>query len=455
MYGVTSSGFNIKRLADSKSELEVLFRQTFGAGIKLTPDTMFGKLIGIMAEREAELWEAAEIEYNSLYPNSASDISLDGIGEYTAISRNSAAASTAIAYMAGTNSTLIPSGTLFSVQNSGDQFKTLADATLAGSQFSITSLTLSGSTVTANATAHGRTVGQYVFINNAVETEYNGLVQILTVADANTFTYAITGTPTSPATGTITADPATAVNVESVDTGPIEALAGTLNQIVNTISGLNRVDNYADATKGRNKETDAEFRTRRVQALQGLGAARLEAIRGALLQINNVTEAKVFENETNVTDSNSRPPKSIECLVIGGLDADILPVVWDKKAAGIELYGLVTGTITDSQGIAHTSRFNRPVATNIYLELDLTVDVDFPGVSEVESRILTFGNTLKIGDDVIVFPYLISSFNDVPGILDVVVRIGTAINPTLDNNIIVPDTQIASFDTSRITIITI
>lgn len=451
-FGVTSTGFNAKRLSDCKTEIEALFRQTFGAGIKLTPDTIFGKLVGIMAERETELWEVAEVEYNSHYPNSASDISLDGVGEYTAFTRNAAAVSTAVAYLAGTNGTLIPADTLFAVQDAGDQFKTLADINLAGSQFSINSLTRSGSTVTADATAHGRSVGQYVFINDAVETEYNGLVEILTVADVDTFTYSISTTPTSPATGTITADPATAVNVESVDTGPVAALASTLNQVVNTISGLDRVDNYADATKGVNVETDAEFRTRRLEALQGLGAARLEAIRGALLQISNVTAAKVFENVDIVPDGDGRPAKSIECLVIGGLDADILPVVWDKKAAGIELFGSISGTVTDSQSIDHTSRFNRPVASNIYLELDLTTDVDFPGISEVESRVLIFGDALKIGDDVIVFPSLISSFNDVPGILDVAVRIGTAASPTLDDNIIIPDTQIADFDSARITI---
>jgi len=452
IFGVTSTGFNAKRLSDCKTEIESVFRQTFGAGIKLTPDTIFGKLVGIMAERETELWEGAEAEYNSHYPNSASDISLDGIGEYTAFSRNAAAVSTAIAYLAGTNTTLIPTGTLFAVQDSGDQFITLANVNLAGSQFAITSLTLSGSTVTAVAAAHGRSVGQYVFINDAVETEYNGLVEILTVADANTFTYAITTTPTSPATGIITADPATAVNVESVDTGPIAALAGTLNQIVNTISGLDRVDNYADATKGVNIETDAEFRTRRLEALQGLGAARLEAIRGALLQINNVTAAKVFENVDIVPDVDGRPAKSIECLVIGGLDSDILSVVWDKKAAGIEVFGSISGTVTDSQGIDHTSRFNRPVASNIYLEIDFTVDVDFPGTAEVLSRLLTFGAALEIGEDVVVYPYLISSFNDVPGILDLAIRIGTAASPTLDDNIVIPDTQIADFDSSRITL---
>lgn len=454
-FGLTSSGFITKRLADAKSELETAFRQVFGAGIKTTPDTTFGKMIGVLADREAQLWELAEAVYNSQYPGSASDVSLDRIGEFTSITRNAATSSKVTAYLAGTNNTNIPAGTLFAVQDSGDQFRTTSAVTLSGSQVAIIGITRSGTTATANATGHGFAVGKRVFISGANETEYNGLVTVETVPDADNFTYTVSGSPASPATGTIVADPATAVSTESVDTGPIQALAGTLNQIVNTISGLDRVENQDDATKGNNEETDSEFRTRRIQALQGLGSARLEAIRGALLLIDNVTEAKVFENPTNSVDSFGRPPNSIECLVIGGLDADILDTVWNKKAAGIELYGTTSGTVTDSQGIDHTSKFSRPASVNIYIELDLTVNADFPGVSEVESRVLAYGDSLKIGDDVIVYPYLISSFEDVPGITDIIIRIGTSASPTLDDNVVVPDTEIAVFDSSRIAISTV
>lgn len=451
-FGLTATGFNVKRLADAHSELETVFRQVFGAGIRLNTDSTFGKLIGLLADREAELWEMMEAVYNSRSPNSASGVSLDSLGEFTAITRNPATRSTVTAYLAGSSGTSIPAGTLFAVQDAGDQFRTLAAATLAGSQVSITSLTRSGTTATATANNHGFAVGRRVFVSGANEADYNGLVTIDTVPDANTFTYTVSGSPATPATGTIVADPATAVETEAVETGNISALTGTLNQIVNTISGLDRVENQDDAAKGTNLETDAEFRTRRIQALQGLGAARLEAIRGALLQVNNVTEAKIFENPTNSVDADGRPPNSLECLVIGGDQTEILETVWDKKAAGIELFGSTSGTVTDSQGIEHTSKFSRPVGVPIYIELDLTVNADYPGDSEVESRLLAFGASLKIGDDVVVYPYLIASFDDVPGILDVAIRVGTSASPTLDDNIDIPDTQIADFDSARITI---
>lgn len=69
----------------------------------------------------------------------------------------------------------------------------------------VTSITRSGATATATAAAHGYATGQFVNIQGAAQTEYNGKFTI-TVVDANTFTYPVTGTPATPATGTITSN---------------------------------------------------------------------------------------------------------------------------------------------------------------------------------------------------------------------------------------------------------
>jgi hypothetical protein len=63
-------------------------------------------------------------------------------------------------------------------------------------------VTRSGSTATVAHTAHGRVTGDKVVISGAVEGEYNG-VKVITVVDANSYTYPVSGTPGTPATGTI------------------------------------------------------------------------------------------------------------------------------------------------------------------------------------------------------------------------------------------------------------
>ena len=84
---------------------------------------------------------------------------------------------------------------------------TVLDACLVNgfNTVTLTSITRSGSTATATYTSHGFKAGQLVYIAGANETEYNGNQRVLTVPDANTFTFTVSGTPATPATGTITA----------------------------------------------------------------------------------------------------------------------------------------------------------------------------------------------------------------------------------------------------------
>lgn len=65
-------------------------------------------------------------------------------------------------------------------------------------------ITRSGSTATVTHTAHGLATGQKVVISGANQGEYNGVFTITRV-DADSYTYTVSGTPATPATGTITA----------------------------------------------------------------------------------------------------------------------------------------------------------------------------------------------------------------------------------------------------------
>lgn len=69
---------------------------------------------------------------------------------------------------------------------------------------SVSSITRAGTTATVTtAAAHGLATNDTVNIAGATQTEYNGNFPI-TVTGATTFTYTVSGTPATPATGTIT-----------------------------------------------------------------------------------------------------------------------------------------------------------------------------------------------------------------------------------------------------------
>ena len=87
---------------------------------------------------------------------------------------------------------------------------------LHASTGSTVTITRASTTATVTHTAHGRVTGEKVRISGANEGEYNGVFTI-TVSDANTYTYTVSGSPATPATGTITSyrvilDAATDVN---------------------------------------------------------------------------------------------------------------------------------------------------------------------------------------------------------------------------------------------------
>jgi len=69
---------------------------------------------------------------------------------------------------------------------------------------SVSGITRASSTATVTSNSHGFSTGNLIKISGANQSEYNGIFSISNVT-TNTFDYTVTGTPTTPATGTITA----------------------------------------------------------------------------------------------------------------------------------------------------------------------------------------------------------------------------------------------------------
>lgn len=74
---------------------------------------------------------------------------------------------------------------------------------LTGRIATVSSLTYASGLVTVTfAHLHGLSTGDTVTVSGAVETDYNGTFAV-TVTSTTALTYAISGTPTTPATGTL------------------------------------------------------------------------------------------------------------------------------------------------------------------------------------------------------------------------------------------------------------
>jgi len=318
-------------------------------------------------------------------------------------------------------------------------------------------------------TAHKRLPARYSRIEAVVLSGTAG-----TVVPAGT-TFYVEGNPAArfktEAAATIEAGGTVSVDCIAAQTGPVAAGAETLTQIETPVSGLTAVSNPTAAIVGRNIETDAELRIRRSTTLQYSQAGPTEAIRSAILALNEdvdqvaIEHVIVFENYGLTTDARGLPGKSFEVVVYqaGGStarDQEIADTIMLKaKPAGIQPYGDVLVEVTDSQGFTRNCYFTRPTPVDIYLELDLTVTADYPadGDSYIKSAMAAWGNTLGPGADVVVYPALMAQLAAVAGITDVVVRIGAAPGPTGDANVDIDDgssgdVEMSAWDVANITI---
>jgi uncharacterized phage protein gp47/JayE len=192
------------------------------------------------------------------------------------------------------------------------------------------------------------------------------------------------------------------VVAESVDTGPIQASAGTLTVIDSPVTGWNTVTNAADATAGRSDETDSELRIRRTQSLAVQGGSTIDAIVADVGQVSDVTIVRGYENTSSTTDSDGRPGHSFEIVLIDNAAADdsIAQAIWDSKPAGIQSYGGSgdSGTATDDAGETHTVDFTRATQVDIHVDVELDKDANtYAGDAAVKSAIVAAVNENTIG----------------------------------------------------------
>ncbi len=262
----------------------------------------------------------------------------------------------------------------------------------------------------------------------------------------------------SIADGTINIGGTVDIPFESEEFGPVAAPAGTLS-IETPVSGWSSAANSLDAVLGSNLETDEAFRVSRTAKLRAQGSATVDAIRADVLDVDGVTEAFVVDNPTDFTDSDSRPPHSVECIVQNGDDTEIAEAIFNSVAAGIQTYGhtgqKVTEIVNDSQGFPHTIEFTRPAAVDIWFEVEVDVIADsYPsdGDDQIKQALVALGETLNVGDDVIYERFQAEVFT-ISGVFDCpVFLMDTVSPPTGTSNIVIALRQIADFDTSRITV---
>lgn len=488
-FGVLTTGFNRKLLADLLAEIEAAEKAAISPTLNTLPSSVLGQLNGIYADKLREAWEVLEAVYDAHYPDSADALSLDAVAAITGALRLAATQSTVTLSVNLNAGVTLPAGSVVSIVATGARFETLAAVTNSGgsaADFNVDCVSsdfgaipgpaqsirkietpvtgwneVAATILSANAQTYALSNG----MNLLVKVD-DGAVQTVTFLTGD---FAIIGAATaaevaakidSVLIGAGSAADTNKVRITSDEDGPASAIhvtGGTSNTALgfSTSRLVGSPFNVLDAVLGREIETDVALRIRREQLLRSTGTATVEAIKSRVLDVDNVLQVYVFENTTLLTDIDGIPGKAFEVVVRGGTDLDVAQAIFDNKAAGIQAYGSTTQVIVDSQGISHTIGFSRPTAIPIWIDVTVTTDGNYPadGDNQLKAILVALGGTLQIGDDVIYERFQAECFQ-ISGVVDVpLFEIGTAPSPTGTSNIPIATRQLATFDTSRIVIV--
>jgi uncharacterized phage protein gp47/JayE len=234
-------------------------------------NSFLGAIVKSFSGRIYDFYLQLNILIRELFVDTATNSFLERWGVYKGITRNAATQAIGDITATGTLATNIPIDTQLSSAE-GDLYITTATATITANTLSVSSLTRSGSTVTATTTSpHKLGSTQSVVMAGAVETGYNGTYSITVISETE-FTYTISTTPTTPATGTITASINKAnLNVRSVAFGSTQNLGnGSQLTFVTPISGVNDVAivQFGEVAGGTDLESDEDLRFRIIDIYQ-------------------------------------------------------------------------------------------------------------------------------------------------------------------------------------------
>lgn len=255
-------------------------------------------LVDALAGGINDNFDSIQTLQEDLFPYSTEDedIILDWAATF-GVSQKVATTATGLVTFSGTATTTIPSGTEIQTA-AGLEYTTQAEATISSNTVNITSLTRSGYIVTAvTSSDHNLASGIEVTISAATETDYN-VTAIITVTDTNAFTYEITTTPSTPATGSPQVTFVTAsVTIESSEVGlDYNAIEGTELNLISPISGVDTAAyvQYTELTGGTDLETTEELRTRINERTAAMAAPFTVAGLPSFIRENNSGVTRVW-----------------------------------------------------------------------------------------------------------------------------------------------------------------
>lgn len=169
----------------------------------------------------------------------------------------------------------------------------------------------------------------------------------------------------------------TTVTFRAVDLGAVQGLIGSTFEQVTVIPTVTGFNAAVSANVGTDEETDFELRQRRNKSLENPAFSTIGSLTAKLLNLDNVTDAYVYENKTGAYNADlDLNAYSIWVVVEGGELTAIAEIMAKSKTSGTPEKGTVTATYTETlpSGLVLTHNFliDRPTYVDVYITVDAT-----------------------------------------------------------------------------------
>ncbi|WNX61359.1 baseplate J/gp47 family protein [Acinetobacter baumannii] len=252
--------------------------------------------------------------------------------------------------------------------------------------------------LTRNVKINGiaRSLATYSTVDVTITGLSGTLIRAGIVADKNNNKWILPLNITIPPSGFIT------VSATAEKAGAILASANTIKTILTPTRGWQGVNNQNSSSIGQDAETNAKLRQRQALSVAIPSQSMPEGLRGAILDLPNVTRCKYFENKETVSDGNGLPPKSLCVIVYGGDSQAIGNLIQKYKSMGCALHGNTNVTVVNVYGDAETISFYRPDVVNITFKLQITTYESYSAdtADSICKLLAEYVNALDIGDKI-------------------------------------------------------
>lgn len=158
-------------------------------------------------------------------------------------------------------------------------------------------------------------------------------------------------------------------------------MPNTITVPVTIVLGVVSVNNPTTPSEiGVNQESDAALKIRRQKSVAGGSQGYHAALYTALSNLSGMTSAYIYENESDVTDSDGTPSHSIWVIISGSAAAeDIAMAIFQKRNAGCGMRGDQTYTVQQPGGGPIVIRWDNVITQNVFIILSLSsIDSSVP-----------------------------------------------------------------------------